>query len=242
MLWLRLQQPVSLHVHAATDNCQRVDVHAVHDHVNCTTIGHGAVVVMILNLDTSKCELCCAPGTDSNCFDFQHSLSLAVHLNSRNVFHVRANTQKIKSHNACIEGDISQNRMQVAFSVTRMRKKCVYSRTIDDNKIMNQLQRKQMCTERESAHDAQVFGNGSNSHNICIHRFSKHHVPDALNLFASTNIFYMLFDSLLEIISFLIPCSCFHTCVYVLRTAHFVGKMTRRANCMCVCECIWLPL
>lgn len=57
MQWLLHPLPVLLHVHVAMDSCQHADVHAVHDHVNYTMIGHGAAVEMILNLVISKCAM-----------------------------------------------------------------------------------------------------------------------------------------------------------------------------------------
>lgn len=115
--------------------------------------------------------------------------------------------------------------MQVAFSVIEMQEK--KSRTTVSNKIMKPLHRKQMCTMR--AHDAQVFGNGNNSHNM-YQLISRTPCPRAQNPFACANIFHILFDSLLKItLFFLLECVC------VLITAHFVGKMTRRINRVCVC-------
>lgn len=121
-------------------------------------------------------------------------------------------------------------------------KKYVYSRTIDDNKIMKPLQRKQMCTER--TYDAQVFGNDSNSHSMNSPIFQTP-CPCALNSFACTNIFYMLFDSLLEIISSLIPCSwnAFpYVCTLNLNCTFRWQNDKKNQLCVRESECVLLPL
>lgn len=105
---------------------------------------------------------------------------------------------------------------------------------------MKQLQRKQMCTVR--IHDAQVFGNGNNSHTRNVFtRILQTPRPYTLNSFACTNIFYILFDSSLEIISYFIP-ECFRVsvCAYAFAYLELHISLANWQEEWTMCECVWV--